>query len=104
MVKTFKLGAKTYKVKRQKELIQHPENPNWKAVGMVNTDTLEIFICENNDEGIPIHPMNQDQTFYHELVHAILNEMGHDLNNDEFFVQTFSNFLHQFITTKKESK
>jgi Zn-dependent peptidase ImmA (M78 family) len=41
-----------------------------------------------------------EQTFYHELVHAILFTMG-KLNHDEEFVDTFGAFLHQYQITKE---
>lgn len=41
-----------------------------------------------------------EQTFYHELVHAILFTMG-KLNHDEEFVDTFGAFLHQYQITRE---
>lgn len=41
-----------------------------------------------------------EQTFYHELVHAIMFTMG-KLNHDEEFVDTFGAFLHQYQITKE---
>ena len=41
-----------------------------------------------------------EQTFYHELVHAILFTMG-KLNHDEEFVDTFGASLHQYQITKE---
>lgn len=42
----------------------------------------------------------QQQTFLHELVHAILNTMRKDdLNDDESFVNTFASFLNEAINT-----
>ena len=44
----------------------------------------------------------QQQTFLHELVHAILNTMlKDDLNDDESFVNTFASFLNEAINTMK---
>jgi len=40
-----------------------------------------------------------EQTFYHELVHAIMFTMGR-LNHDEEFVDTFGALLHQYQITK----
>lgn len=43
-----------------------------------------------------------EQTFYHELVHAILDTMGeHDLSDNEKLVNTFSVFLHQYNKSYK---
>jgi len=42
------------------------------------------------------------QTFYHELVHSILDSMHErKLSNDEKFVDTFANLLHQYNKTVK---
>lgn len=44
----------------------------------------------------------QQQTFLHELVHAILNTMRKDdLYDDESFVNTFASFLNEAISTMK---
>lgn len=41
-----------------------------------------------------------EQTFYHELVHSILGAMSETkLNNDERFVDLFSQFLYQALKT-----
>lgn len=40
------------------------------------------------------------QTFFHELTHSILDFTGHyKLNNDEQFVESFSNALYDAIKT-----
>ena len=42
----------------------------------------------------------QQQTFFHELVHAILNTMRKDdLYDDESFVNTFASFLNEAVNT-----
>ena len=40
-----------------------------------------------------------EQTFYHELVHAIMFTMGR-LNHDEEFTDAFGALLHQYQRTK----
>jgi hypothetical protein len=41
-----------------------------------------------------------EQTFFHELVHIILDHMSREkLNNDEAFVNIFSLLLHQALST-----
>lgn len=40
------------------------------------------------------------QTFYHELVHAILFTMG-QMSHDEVYVDAFAVFLHQFAKTQE---
>ena len=59
--------------------------------------------CDPEKQTISIRmDMNKqttEQTFYHELVHAIMFTMG-KLNHDEEFVDTFGAFLHQYHRTK----
>jgi hypothetical protein len=40
-----------------------------------------------------------EQTFFHELIHAIMFAMGHT-NHDEVFVDAFGALLHQYEKTK----
>jgi len=40
-----------------------------------------------------------EQTFFHELVHAILFGMG-QINHDETFVDAFGSLMHQYERTK----
>jgi hypothetical protein len=41
------------------------------------------------------------ETFWHELVHAILYEMGHRLYSDEKFVDRFGVYLSRAITSAR---
>jgi CII-binding regulator of phage lambda lysogenization HflD len=60
--------------------------------------------CDSEKQTISIRSgMNKqstEQTFYHELVHAIMFTMG-KLSHDEEFVDTFGAFLHQYHITKE---
>ena len=61
--------------------------------GLCNPSTQEIIIRAGlNDQ------MTQ-QTFFHELVHAIMFTMG-KLNHDEEFTDAFGALLHQYERTK----
>jgi hypothetical protein len=43
-----------------------------------------------------------EQTFYHELVHSILDSIHErELSDNEKFVDNFANMLHQFIKSAK---
>lgn len=61
----------------------------------------KIEVSQNDKRGaIPISA--QEHTFYHELVHTILEAMGEkELNDNEKFVDTFGGLLHQFMRTAK---
>lgn len=50
----------------------------------------------------PRFEANMEKTFWHEVVHAILHDMGRArLNNDEQFVDDFAKRLHQITKTAK---
>lgn len=74
---------------------------NWSVVYLPHME--ELGKCDPEKQIIFIRmDMNKqttEQTFYHELVHAIMFTMG-KLNHDEEFVDTFGAFLHQYQTTK----
>ena len=61
--------------------------------GLCNPSTQEIIIRAGLNE-----QMTQ-QTFFHELVHAIMFTMG-KLNHDEEFTDAFGALLHQYERTK----
>jgi hypothetical protein len=52
-----------------------------------------IFVREGLNEQLT------QQTFFHELVHAIMFAMG-QTNHDEVFTDAFGTFLHQFEKTR----
>ena len=65
-----------------------------KLMGITNyaTTTIQLAKFVDMDE---VSEESRDSTYFHELVHCILGEMGHDLNNNEEFVQTVSTFVNQ---------
>jgi hypothetical protein len=46
-------------------------------------------------------PVERAETFWHELTHCILHDMGHKLWRDEQFVTEFSKRLNQAVHTAK---
>ena len=72
------------------------------TVKMVN-DLSEYGRCDSGTQIIYIREgMNEQmtqQTFFHELVHAIMFTMGHT-THDEIFTDAFGAFLHQYEKTK----
>ena len=73
----------------------------WTVV--VRADLSEYGRCDPNTQTIYIREgMNEQmtqQTFFHELVHAIMFTMGHT-THDEVFTDAFGAFLHQYEKTK----
>ena len=73
----------------------------WTVV--VRADLSEYGRCDPSTQVIYIREgMNEQmahQTFFHELVHAIMYTMGHT-THDEVFTDAFGAFLHQYEKTK----
>jgi hypothetical protein len=66
--------------------------------GEARFSTNQIAL-QNNSDGNPIPQSSIEQTFCHEMVHYILNEMGNKLKDDERFVDLFASLLHQALVT-----
>lgn len=66
-------------------------------------DLTEYGTCDCSTQTIRLRAgMNKtftEQTFCHELVHAIMFSMGHT-NHDEIFVDAFGALLHQYERTR----
>lgn len=65
------------------------------ALGMTYPDLGIIHIKRGLDEQM------YNQTFLHELTHAILFTMGKRDGHDEEFIEGFSQLLHQFMRQLK---
>ena len=61
--------------------------------GRCDPNTQTIFIREGMNEQLT------QQTFFHELVHAVMFAMG-QTNHDEVFTDAFGSLLHQFDKSK----
>ena len=89
------VGSIDYTVE-QKDTITKDEDFGWWSC----TGAIEIAQRIGNKE---VSESRRKQTFWHELTHAILHQMGRtDLNEDEGFVNTFSSFLSGAINTMEE--
>lgn len=94
--KSFKIFGQTIKVQLSKTL--HKEE---QAVGLWLSNENKIKLQVSTKE-YPVKEENIEQTFYHELVHCILDKTGHnDLSENEEFVERFSQALHQVLKTLK---
>ena len=83
--KSFELGGTTWTVTQVKNL---------DNLGVCQRDVNTILIRENAPRSI------KEQTFCHELTHAIKFTLGED-NHDEQKVDVFATFLHQFLNTAR---
>ena len=91
--KAFTLGGVEHVVEIQQVLGYEQDFGQYDPVQKV------IQIAQTSrGRGVP--QSSQQQTFLHELVHAILNTMRKDdLYDDESFVNTFASFLNEAINT-----
>lgn len=93
----FKLSGKTIKVIVDDDYCQQ-EN----CLGEADF-TERLITLSSYDSGIKkkLSKKEKEQTFFHELVHMILDSMGKDrLKYDEDFVDTFAMRLHEYERTK----
>ena len=87
---------------------------NWYSVDIAETMKERLFMGEvhygkrtitlarKSYHGIPLKLSALHETFWHELTHAILESMGRtDLDNDETFVEEFSNRLAKAIQSAR---
>lgn len=63
------------------------------AIGQAFTAAGFIEIADKYGRNMQQSESSKVNSFYHELTHTILGMMGHELNDDEKFVNTFSSFL-----------
>ena len=93
--KKFRVGGVDYIVKQ----VEHCGN--YDNFGFCRPQG--IIEIANQAGGYKVSESMQQQVFLHELTHAILAQMGkEELNEDESFVNTFSSFLSEAISTMEE--
>lgn len=87
----FNIAGMEYKVVRQSE------QKGGTKYGMMNNIKNEVVLFEKMDD-TPISFQQAVQTFWHEIVHGILDNMGEtELSNNEKFVCTFSSMLNEIM-------
>lgn len=94
--KSFMLGGQTFTVEYVSELGQSQD-----ALGICAPDRGTILL-QNTQPGYIMSGGRLEQTYLHELTHAILHTMAEsDLYGNEKFVDVFATFLHQALTSAK---
>ena len=89
--KKFQVGGQDVNVK-QVELCENSD------LGNIVLGQGEIQIADYVSRGVPQSQTSKLNTFYHELTHAILRNMGeYELNSNERFVCTFSSLLTEAV-------
>jgi hypothetical protein len=95
--KSFKLSNIPYQVK----LTEHIRGPRG-VIGRVDYVARNIKIATVNYwTGKPLPTEEMSDTFWHEVTHAILNDMNSPLCSDETFVTAFANRLNEVVLTAK---
>jgi len=84
--KKFKLAGTEWKVEQVAVM---------STLGMTYPDLATIHIRKGLDTQI------LEQTFLHELTHAILFTMGKREDHNEEFIEGFSQLLHQYLVQQK---
>lgn len=84
--KKFELAGTTWKVLETEHLVNCGQCH-------VNEATIKL------DKKLPTDV--KEQSFLHELVHAILYTMGDNTEHDEKFVDAMAHMLHQYLKTCK---
>ena len=92
----FTLGCIKWSVQRLR-VCEEAVTPRMGDCSEINC-TIRVF---TECLGVQIPRDKQEETFIHELVHAILFQMSHPLARNESFVQTFASFLYQYMSRKK---
>ena len=94
--KKVQVGDKWYSVDVVESMQRKSE------IGRVYYDTRRIEVARRTQRGIPFKLAALEETFWHELTHAILHDMGeHQLNNRENFVEEFASRLSRAIRTAR---
>ena len=93
--KEITVGRKKYTVRFVNKLHNPP------SIGRVYYDQKVIQIAKQDCHGTPLEAEEVDDTFWHELTHCILDDMGHPLCSDERFVTAFANRLSNAVNSAK---
>lgn len=92
----FKLNGKVINV-----VIDDEYCTKEKCLGEADFEERLITLCRKN-AGKSVTKRDREQTFFHELVHMILDSMGKDrLKYDEDFVDLFATRLHEYEKSKQ---
>lgn len=87
-----------YRIKSVKpeKLYSNKENVN-TTIGECDFFEKEIRICPENGEGYKLGDQKIQETLYHEIAHAWLEESGQEDINDERTVEVMSKFAKQLL-------
>lgn len=90
------IGKHRYKVKQPRILYRYG------CMGEVRYQDKEIEVATHSSRtGRKFSASQAQDTFWHEVTHAILYEMGHKYYKDERFVTHFAHYLNRAIRTAR---
>ena len=94
--KKIQVGTHWYSV----DVVESMRNRSF--MGEASYPDRKITIGRKTHHGVPFKLSALHETFWHELVHAILHDMGEDkLNERENFVEEFAQRLARAINTAR---
>lgn len=95
--RSIRVGKKRYSIDVIETMLQHGD------MARVHYDRKRIEIgTRSNKTGKPFSAAQVHDSFWHELVHAILHDMGrHTLNKNEAFVTEFASKLASAIKSAR---
>ena len=93
---------KNIRVGRRKYAVHvGPANRFPSALGYIDYTPSDIYIHTVKKDGQAVSEKVMQETFWHELTHAILHEMDHPLFRSEVFVTQFAKLLSQAINSAR---
>jgi len=96
--KEVSIGNTPHQIRTKKSVVVG----NTICHGSFDEDTHTIEIAQMNPlRGYKYDADERANTFWHELTHAILYDMGDKLTHNEKFVTAFADRLHQAISTAR---
>lgn len=99
MIKPFKdIIPDNFNIAGMRYIVSHQgEQKGNTKYGMINNPKCEVILYGKMDDTVISHNQRV-QTFWHEVVHGILDSMGEtELSQNEKFVCTFSSFLNEVM-------
>ena len=95
---SFYLFGQRIRVEWREDLVQKTA-----CVGEARLRDNKIYL-QPDSEGFPRVREAIEQTFFHELIHVCLDQMGDKKGEDEKFVDLLANLIHQVLSTAEYSE
>jgi len=99
--KEITVGDTTYEIMCTKPRVESPLGTCDYVSGLITVADAAFMHTPRKYELVELAPEEQYDTFWHELTHAILYDMGNQLHRDERFVTAFSRRLSEAILSAK---